>query len=701
MTTRRSVLSGPFKLFLLLIFAMQLTTPAKAQDLSIYSDSLQNGWQNWSWATTNLSNTSPVHSAPDSISVTAGAWAALYLHASTQVNTSAYTGLRFWINGGSAGGQLLQVAATLNGNAQASYTLSALTTGWQQITIPLTSLGAANATNMDGFNIQDRTGTSQATFYVDDISLVSAPVGNVTIDASANVHPISPYIYGVNWGSTAQLSDLNSSVNRSGGNANSRYNWKINATNRGGDWYFESLPGASSTPGADEDDFVTTTKAGGAEPMLTVPIIGWVAKLGPNRSGLAAFSVAKYGAQKSTDPWWADAGNGVLANGSNVTGNDPNDANVPADVDFVKPDLTRIVTKFGQGTSGGVKFYILDNEPGVWLANHRDVHPIGPKMDELLNDIKTYGSAVKAADPTAQVLATEEWGWPNIINSAYDGQNPGGTDRAAHNNMDQFPYLLQQMSQYDATVGHRTLDYLSWHFYTSGTNEQSSDASAPTALLRNRSTRQLWDPNYLSESWINAKQYIIPRMKGWINTYYPGTKTAITEYDWGGEGSMNGATAEADILGIFGQQGLDLATRWGGLDSTDPSYQAMKMYRNYDGNKSTFGDTSVGTTVVNPDYLSAFAATRGSDHALTIMVINKGLSGTTPVTLNIANFNAKSTAHVWQLSSSTITQQADVSVSSGTITLTVPSPSVTLFVVPTALTAPAAPTNLTAKAGNA
>jgi len=676
-----------------------MAVPTRAQDLSIYTDSLQNGWQNWSWATTNFSNTSPVHAGSDSIAVTAGAWAAMYLHAPSAVDTSAYSSLSFWINGGPAGGQLLQVAATLAGTGQASYSLSPLTTGWQQITIPLSTLGAANATNMDGFWISDRSGTSQPTFYVDDVSLLSLPIGNVTIDATANVHPISPYIYGVNWGSTAQLSDLNSPVNRSGGNANSMYNWQLNATNRGGDWYFESLAPADSTPGADEDNFVNSTKAAGAEPMLTVPIIGWVAKLGPNGSSLASFSVAKYGAQKSADPWWADAGNGVLANGSNVTGNDPNDAAVPSDVNTVKPDLTRIVNKYGQGASGGVKFFILDNEPGVWLANHRDVHPIGPKMDELLNDIKAYGTAVKAADPTAQVLATEEWGWPNFINSAYDGQNPGGTDRAAHNNMDQFPYLLQQMSQYDASLGHRTLDYLSWHFYTSGTNEQSSDASPTTALLRNRSTRQLWDPNYLSESWINAKQYIIPRMQGWINTYYPGTKTAITEYDWGGEGSMNGATAEADILGIFGRQGLDLATRWGGLDSTDPSYQAMKMYRNYDGSKSTFGDTSVGVTVVNCDYLSTFAAIRSSDHALTIMVVNKTLSGTTPVTLNIANFNPKSIAHVWQLSSSTITQQADVAVNSGKINLTVPGPSVTLFVVPTALTAPPAPTNLTAKAG--
>ena len=51
----------------------------------------------------------------------------------------------------------------------------------------------------------------------------------------------------------------------------------------------------------------------------------------------------------------------------------------------------------------------------------------------------------------------------------------------------------------------------------------------------------------------------------------------------------------------------------------------MKMYRNYDGNKSTFGETSVAAAAPNPDTVSAFAAQRRRDGALTVMVINKCL----------------------------------------------------------------------------
>ena len=45
--------------------------------------------------------------------------------------------------------------------------------------------------------------------------------------------------------------------------------------------------------------------------------------------------------------------------------------------------------------------------------------------------------------------------------------------------------------------------------------------------------------------------------------------------------------------------------------------------RNYDGNKSTFGNVSVVTTVPNPDQVSAFSAIRTADNSLTIMVVNK------------------------------------------------------------------------------
>ena len=57
--------------------------------------------------------------------------------------------------------------------------------------------------------------------------------------------------------------------------------------------------------------------------------------------------------------------------------------------------------------------------------------------------------------------------------------------------------------------------------------------------------------------------YYIPRVQQIIAQNYPGTKLAITEYQWYAFDTINGALAQADLLGIFGAQGLDLATLWG------------------------------------------------------------------------------------------------------------------------------------------
>ncbi len=192
----------------------------------------------------------------------------------------------------------------------------------------------------------------------------------------------------------------------------------------------------------------------------------------------------------------------------------------------------------------------------------------------------------------------------------------------------------------------------------------------------------------------------MPRIKSWVNTYYSGTLTGITEYNWGAENHINGATAQADIYGIFGREGLDMAARWTTPAVNTPTYKAMKMYRNYDGNKSTFGDTSVAATVANPDTLTAFAAERAADGALTIMVIGKSLSGSTQTTINLANFVHNGGAQVWQLTATNaINRLADLTIAGNNFAATLPAQSITLFILPKTSGSqpqtPAAPSNLT------
>ncbi len=510
----------------------------------------------------------------------------------------------------------------------------------------------------------------------------------ITIDAAANRTPISPLIYAVGLATEAELRDLNSPLNRLGGNQTSRYNWQANAYNHALDFYWESIGEASAIAGDDVDRFIRATKSAASEPMVTIPMVGWVAKLGPNGAKLASFSIQKYGPQKDFDRlYFPDAGNGVRVTGELIVGNDPNDANIPADVFYEQAWAQHLVTAWGPSRSGGVRYYTLDNEPSLWHGTHRDVHPNGQTLEELRDKIIQYAQMIKLLDPNALVVAPEEWGWLGYRFSGADQQfaNQNGwngtyPDRIAHGNVDQLPWLLGELARAEARVGKRLVDICAVHIYPQS-GEHSDDVSAAMQLLRNRSTRSLWDRNYRDVSYIAANVYLIPRMHDWVSQNYPGTRIGITEYNWGAESHINGATAQADIFGIFGREGLDLATRYATPPAATPTYKAIKMYRNYDGNRSTFGDVSVQAVAPDPDTLSGFAAIRTSDGVLTAMLVNKQAVAASP-TIALANYRASGVAEVWQLTSANVIgRMNDVAFAGNRIDLTLPAQSVTLLVI--------------------
>jgi hypothetical protein len=100
------------------------------------------------------------------------------------------------------------------------------------------------------------------------------PRVTVAIDAGARRHAITPLIYGVAFGSRAELATLRAPLNRSGGNNMSTYSYAHNARNLDDDWYFESYLEVSAAAGQAPDAFVAESQLAGAQPMLTLPLIG-------------------------------------------------------------------------------------------------------------------------------------------------------------------------------------------------------------------------------------------------------------------------------------------------------------------------------------------------------------------------------------------------------------------------------------------
>src|SRR5574341_1379997 len=161
----------------------------------IYDDALAQGWQDWSWAQDHdLAAPAPVHSGSHSIAVTFGAWEGLRLHKAS-VDTLGTTHLRFYIHGGSAGGQSLVVYLDLDidGSPQDGPALPVLpppANAWVEVLLPLGALNPTQAA-VTGITWKSWSGASQPTLYIDDIALVSAEDPNGPQLSEGSLYPRS------------------------------------------------------------------------------------------------------------------------------------------------------------------------------------------------------------------------------------------------------------------------------------------------------------------------------------------------------------------------------------------------------------------------------------------------------------------------------------------------------------------------------
>ncbi len=518
----------------------------------------------------------------------------------------------------------------------------------------------------------------------------------LSVDASAVVRTISPNIYGMNYPDPGLARELALPLQRWGGNATSRYNYLADISNRGSDWYFQNVAQSNPMPaglphGSSADRFVADGYAAGTSSLVSVPMLGWVARPDSPRAHplFCGFSTARYGAQSSVDYWSSHCGNGWRTDGAAVTGNDPRDTSIPVDEGFSAAWVRHLSDSFGPALIGPVRYYNLDNEPSLWHSTHRDVRPAPLGYAELRDRSVVTAAAIKAVDPSARVLGPAEWGWVAYFSSARDSESGGQNPDRAQYGLPLVPWYLEQMRAAETQYGRRLLDYLDLHYYPQAQGVAIGAAGdAATQQRRLRSTRSLWDPAYSDESWIAQSAEgpvvrLIPRMRAWVDAHYPGTKLAIGEYNWGGLEHINGALAQADVLGIFGREGLDLATIWAPPQPSDPGAFAFRMYLSYDGARARFGEQSVAATSADESRLAVYAARRGTDGTLTVMVVNKSdvaLSG--PISLS--GFAPSGPAQVYTYSEadlSTIVRGADLP-AGPSVAASFPARSITLLAIP-------------------
>jgi len=515
----------------------------------------------------------------------------------------------------------------------------------------------------------------------------SAALGQakVQVDPAADEHPISPLIFGLNFPSEPQMDLGKITVGRWGGNSVTRYNYQNDNINTAADYFFENLPGCwgdaggyCANPPADPKEsssanqFLQAMKDKGAVALFTIPTIGWVAKMESPAKYSHPFTCgcpkSVNGNQGDFDPYDTDCGNGIdPGTGEYLDCGPATHVADPVDPAWAKTWVSYLVQKFGP--SNGKRIYALDNEPALWSSTHHDIRKEKLGYDELWQRMRDYAVAILEADPTAEISGPAEWGWPNYLCSDKDniqfGCSEGSPDRAAHGGQELVAWLLEQAKAYEQQNGKRILHYLDLHYYPQG-------GDAPEI------TRSLWDPTYTDPSWINEKIRLLPRMRDWVDQHYPGTKLAISEYDFYQHDQPVGGVTYAEVLGLFAREGVHVATAWGPPDPSEPAFAAYKLYRNYDGAGAGFEKVSVKATS-DTNGVMAFAAAGAT--RLTVALVNEG-GGDQSIEVNVGNFEADPKAKLFSNNGgSDITDAGEFDVANGTVTVSLGGQSIGMLVV--------------------
>ena len=461
---------------------------------------------------------------------------------------------------------------------------------------------------------------------------VNAETIHIDIDAAKDAKPISRYIYGVNQSLEGPYANL--AFTRAGGNRWTCYNWTTNASNAGSDWQFQNdgLMGKEDTPGLAILPGLKNAAARNAALLITMPMAGYVSA-DKKGDGDVRKSGANY-LQTRFKPMLPKKGAAFTLTP------DPKSPNVYAD-EFVN----WVMATAPQAKNPDCPiWWAMDNEPDLWSGTHAQVHPKPAGYDELVKLTVDYSQAIKAVAPKTLIFGPVNYGWMGFVRL----QNAPDA-----NNRDFQEYYLQKMAEAEKTTGKRLLDVLDVHWYPEarggGVRIVDANSNPPVVAARLQAPRSLWDPTYTEDSWISKDVLhgpikMLPYLQAKIDKNYKGTKLAVTEYNYGGGGHISGGIAEADVLGIFGREGVFAAAMWS--MAKDESYIAggFRMFRDFDGKGGSFGDTSVSASTDKVEVSSVYASTDSAnpkrmvlvllnktDHSLTAEVQLKGRAAASAV----------------------------------------------------------------------
>ena len=528
------------------------------------------------------------------------------------------------------------------------------------------------------------------------VSSAVAPTPSIVFTVNpAITFAISTFIYGVNfandsgsWGNAAPPTSA-VTFNRMGGNRMSAYNWENNYSNSGNDNSFTNdqyMYGTTAVGGA-VSSRASPTFANGQAFMATIPLLGYVAAdasggTGSGATGLATRLSTRFKVSLPTK--------GSAFTLTPLT----SDANVYQD-EFVNWMETVFPGKSSSTTTP--LFYSLDNEVDLWSSTHAEVRPQLLGYAEFSDKAVTYATMIKLRAPNALVFAPA---LATYAGYATLGRYP--TPDSLYGTQNFLDIFLARMSLASTSAGKRLIDVLDVHYYpemvSNGNGITNDYAVQDSAMVYQRlqAPRSLWDTTYTDNSWVTGVTggplKLLPRLRGQIAAGYPNTKLAITEYYYGNAGQIDGGIAQADVLGIFGREGVYAASLWpiagiyastyAGNGNLAYAYAwcAYKMFRNFDGAGSAFGSTGLQATTSNVP-LSSIYASKDATNRIILVAINK--ASTPQITrINVTGVTTGAgVAYVMKNGTPTPTKVAQIPAYNGSLYYTMPALSVTTIIV--------------------
>jgi hypothetical protein len=542
---------------------------------------------------------------------------------------------------------------------------------------------------------------------------------------------VSPFVYGINQFAAAELK-TRWGLLRWGGDAFTDWNWTNNFGNSGADYCFwqgnegggTQLAGTINVVQSGSAASLPADQAAGIASLVTVPILDYVSSSAVTNNVYQSSNPACPGtppACGSGSPNGLDMNVGGLEFASTADGgSDAFVANsavkgtalctgvgqscTPSNTGPVFAD--EFVSYLAAAYAGGAPIFLsLDNEPNYWGSTHPELWPYNGTLgcgtsgvvsyDDIVTRDTTFATAVKNVWAQAEVFGPIVAQDGILYAADYDNPLLSQTPPVLFSD-----YYLQQMAAASDAAGHPLIDVFDVHYYTSN-GDPSQCLQVP---------RMFWDPAFMDFSasatdsidfgWSGQNNYfdtawyprqMVPRLLGMIAADYQGHAQAapglsFSEYNAGCEGSIEGGVAEADLLGVFGREGVTAATAWP-LQSLSGNFlvAAYGLYRNYDGAGSSVGDTAVQATTPDVEDSSIYAFTHSSDAAeVEVVAVNKTQSEM-PVTIQIANSPALTKATLYQLDSA----QAAV------VRITGPAPAVSCSAGSCSLSATLPPTSAT------